>query len=97
MQELRLHLAKTRHARAQVSTLRDLFLKLGAQGGGLGASASCCTYPSPFRISMAFTISPCAWALKPVEFSHCFHPKLTLVTLLAGVSRCASKSNFEPS
>jgi hypothetical protein len=31
MQELRLHLAKTRHARAQVSTLRDRFLKLGAQ------------------------------------------------------------------
>jgi hypothetical protein len=31
MQELRLHLAATRHARAQVSTLREHFLKLGAQ------------------------------------------------------------------
>jgi Transposase DDE domain group 1 len=31
MQEMRLHLAKTRHARAQVSTLRERFLKLGAQ------------------------------------------------------------------
>ncbi len=31
MQELRLHLAPTRHARAQVSTLRERFLKLGAQ------------------------------------------------------------------
>ena len=31
MQELRLHLASTRHARAQVSTLRERFLKLGAQ------------------------------------------------------------------
>jgi Transposase DDE domain group 1 len=32
MQEMRLlHLAKTRHARAQVSTLREHFLKLGAQ------------------------------------------------------------------
>jgi hypothetical protein len=31
MQEMRLHLACTRHARAQVSTLRERFLKLGAQ------------------------------------------------------------------
>lgn len=31
MQEMRLHLAPTRHARAQVSTLREHFLKLGAQ------------------------------------------------------------------
>jgi hypothetical protein len=31
MQELRLHLTPTRHARAQVSTLREHFLKLGAQ------------------------------------------------------------------
>jgi hypothetical protein len=31
MQELRLHLAPTRHARVQVSTLRERFLKLGAQ------------------------------------------------------------------
>jgi Transposase DDE domain group 1 len=31
MQEMRLHLAPTRHARAQVSTLRAHFLKLGAQ------------------------------------------------------------------
>ena len=31
MQEMRLHLARTRHARAQVSTLREHFLKLGAQ------------------------------------------------------------------
>ncbi len=31
MQEMRLHLAVTRHARAQVSTLREHFLKLGAQ------------------------------------------------------------------
>jgi hypothetical protein len=31
MQELRLHLAPTRHARAQVSTLRERFLKLGTQ------------------------------------------------------------------
>ena len=31
MQEMRLHLAMTRHARAQVSTLRERFLKLGAQ------------------------------------------------------------------
>jgi hypothetical protein len=31
MQEMRLHLAVTRHARAQVSTLRERFLKLGAQ------------------------------------------------------------------
>jgi hypothetical protein len=30
MQEMRLHLAPTRHARAQVSTLRERFLKLGA-------------------------------------------------------------------
>jgi hypothetical protein len=30
MQELRLHLSRTRHARAQVSTLREHFLKLGA-------------------------------------------------------------------
>ncbi len=31
MQEMRLHLAPTRHARAQVSTLREHFLKLGVQ------------------------------------------------------------------
>ena len=31
MQEMRLHLFRTRHARAQVSTLREHFLKLGAQ------------------------------------------------------------------
>jgi hypothetical protein len=31
MQEMRLHLAPTRYARAQVSTLREHFLKLGAQ------------------------------------------------------------------
>ena len=31
MQEMRLHLAPTRYARAQVSTLRERFLKLGAQ------------------------------------------------------------------
>ncbi len=31
MQEMRLNLAPTRHARAQVSTLREHFLKLGAQ------------------------------------------------------------------
>ncbi len=31
MQEIRLHLAPTRYARAQVSTLREHFLKLGAQ------------------------------------------------------------------
>ena len=31
MQEMRLHLAATRYARAQVSTLRERFLKLGAQ------------------------------------------------------------------
>src|ERR1019366_3848211 len=31
IKELRLHLAPTRHARAQVSTLRERFLKLGAQ------------------------------------------------------------------
>lgn len=31
MQEMRLHLSPTRHARAQVSTLREYFLKLGAQ------------------------------------------------------------------
>ena len=31
MQEMRLHLAPTCHARAQVSTLREHFLKLGAQ------------------------------------------------------------------
>lgn len=31
MQEMRLHLSPTRHARAQVSTLREHFLKLGAQ------------------------------------------------------------------
>ena len=31
MQEMRLHLSSTRHARAQVSTLREHFLKLGAQ------------------------------------------------------------------
>jgi hypothetical protein len=31
MQEMRLHLAPTRHARAPVSTLREHFLKLGAQ------------------------------------------------------------------
>ena len=30
MQEMRLHLSSTRHARAQVSTLREHFLKLGA-------------------------------------------------------------------
>ena len=31
MQEMRLHLSPTRHARAQISTLREHFLKLGAQ------------------------------------------------------------------
>ena len=31
MQEMRLHLSPTRHARAQVSTLRECFLKLGVQ------------------------------------------------------------------
>jgi hypothetical protein len=31
MQELRLHLAATRHARAQVATLRERFLKVGTQ------------------------------------------------------------------
>jgi hypothetical protein len=31
MQELRLHLASTRHARAQVATLRERFLKVGTQ------------------------------------------------------------------
>src|ERR1700730_16011324 len=31
MQEMRLHLSRPRHARAQVSTLRLYFLKLGAQ------------------------------------------------------------------
>jgi hypothetical protein len=31
MQEMRLHLSKTRHARAQVSTLREHFLKIGVQ------------------------------------------------------------------
>jgi Transposase DDE domain group 1 len=31
MEEMRLHLALTRHSRAQVSTLREHFLKLGAQ------------------------------------------------------------------
>src|ERR1700732_304276 len=31
MQEMRLYLFRTRHARAQVSTLREHFLKLGAQ------------------------------------------------------------------
>jgi hypothetical protein len=31
MQEMRLHLSPTRHARAQVSILREHFLKLGAQ------------------------------------------------------------------
>jgi hypothetical protein len=31
MQEMRLHLSPTRHARAQVATLREHFLKLGAQ------------------------------------------------------------------
>jgi hypothetical protein len=31
MQEMRLHLSRTRHARVQVSTLREHFLKLGAQ------------------------------------------------------------------
>src|SRR5260370_17307997 len=31
MQEIRLHLSPPRHARAQVSTLREHFLKLGAQ------------------------------------------------------------------
>jgi hypothetical protein len=31
MQEIRLHLAPTRHARAQVSSLRERFLKLGTQ------------------------------------------------------------------
>jgi len=31
MQEMRLHLAPTRHARSQASTLREHFLKLGAQ------------------------------------------------------------------
>jgi DDE family transposase len=31
MQEMRLHLSSTRHAREQVSTLREHFLKLGAQ------------------------------------------------------------------
>jgi hypothetical protein len=31
MQEMRLHLAPTRYARAQVWTLRERFLKLGAQ------------------------------------------------------------------
>ena len=31
MQEMHLHLARARHARAQVSTLRERFLKLGAQ------------------------------------------------------------------
>jgi hypothetical protein len=31
MQEIRLHLSPTRHARAQVSTMREHFLKLGVQ------------------------------------------------------------------
>jgi hypothetical protein len=31
IQEMRLHLSPTRHARAQVATLREHFLKLGAQ------------------------------------------------------------------
>ena len=31
MQEMRLRLARTRHARSQVATLREHFLKLGAQ------------------------------------------------------------------
>jgi hypothetical protein len=31
MQEMRLHLSKTLHARAQVSTLREYFLKIEAQ------------------------------------------------------------------
>src|SRR6202521_998532 len=31
MQEMRLHLSPTRHARAQVSTLRECFLKIGVQ------------------------------------------------------------------
>ena len=31
MQEMRIHLAPTRHARAQISTLRERFLKLGTQ------------------------------------------------------------------
>src|SRR5256885_11081430 len=31
MQEMRLHLSPTHHAREQVSTLREHFLKLGAQ------------------------------------------------------------------
>ena len=57
MQEMRLHLAPTRHARAQVSTLREHFLKLGAQVV-VWCVASCCTYPGPFRISLPFIVWP---------------------------------------
>ena len=62
MQEMRLHLAPTRHARAQVSTLRESFLKLGAQVMVSGG-ASCCTCHARFRIAIAFIISLYAWLL----------------------------------
>jgi len=52
--------------RAQVSTLRERFLKLGAQVV-VSVRRIVLHLPQSFRISMAFSISPCAWALKPAE------------------------------
>jgi hypothetical protein len=58
MQEMRLHLSPTRHARAQVSTLREHFQKLGAQVIAR-CVASCCTCLKRIRTAIAFIVLPC--------------------------------------
>ena len=61
MQELRSGLVGTASARAQVSTLRERFLKIGAQ---VVASVRRIVlhFRNPFLISIASIASPCAWA-----------------------------------
>ena len=62
MQEMCLHLAPTRYARAQVSTLRERFLKRALKWWSR-CVASCCTCRIPSPTSTAFNALLSAWAL----------------------------------
>jgi hypothetical protein len=100
MQEMRLHLATTRWARAQVSTLRERFLKLGLRLSSR-CGASCCTCRDRFRIEPALLTSPSVWVPRPAEFqptdpSNGLAPHLLAVVLLPVARFCLARHSHRP-
>ena len=93
MQEMRIHLEKTSHARAQVSTLRERFLKLGAQVVS-SVRRIVLHLPQSFPYLDSFHHLALSLGAQTGKLSDLLNPKPTLVTHLVEVSRGSSQSEF---